>query len=144
MKTNYWPIPTGSYSVSCQKLEIVCRPIVIRNDLDLRCIPELRRLIRTGAYDIVHLHTKRAHALALWLPRFHSRPRYLVTRRMDYPESNNWYTHCLYNRRVDGVVAISQKIAELLRGSGRHPGENLRDCERHRAATIHGGAADAR
>ena len=37
---------------------------------------------------------------------------------MDYPESNNWYTHCLYNRRVDGVVAISQKIADLLLAAG--------------------------
>ncbi len=110
--------PNGRLFSQCQKLEIVCRPIVIRNDLDWRCIPALRRLIRTGEYDIVHLHTKRAHTLALWLPRFHSRPRYLVTRRMDYPESNNWYTHCLYNRRVDGVVAISQKIAELLRAAG--------------------------
>jgi L-malate glycosyltransferase len=110
--------PNGQLFSRCQKLKIVCRPIAIRNDLDLRCIPALRRLIRTGDYDIVHLHTKRAHALTVWLPRFHSRPKYLVTRRMDYPESNNWYTHCLYNRRVDGVVAISQSIAELLLAAG--------------------------
>ena len=115
--------PNGQLFSRCQKLEIVCRRIAIRNDLDLRCVPELRRLIRTGDYDIVHLHTKRAHALALWLPRFHSRPRYLVTRRMDYPESNNWYTHYLYNRRVDGVVAISRNIAELLQAAGVTPGK---------------------
>lgn len=110
--------PNGLLFTQCQKLEIIRRPIVIRNDLDLRCVPELRRLIRTGDYDIVHFHTKRAHALSLWLPRFQSRPRYVVTRRMDYPDSNNWYTHCLYNRRVDGVVAISQSIADLLMGAG--------------------------
>jgi len=110
--------PNGSLFVQCHKQEFIRRPIVIRNDLDLRCVPELRRLIRTGDYDIVHFHTKRAHALSLWLPRVQSRPRYVVTRRMDYPESNNWYTHCLYNRRVDGVVAISQSIADLLLGAG--------------------------
>ena len=46
------------------------------------------------------------------------RPKYVVTRRMDYPEANNWYTRCLYNRKVDGVVAISQKIFELLVQAG--------------------------
>jgi glycosyltransferase involved in cell wall biosynthesis len=110
--------PNGPLFTRCQTREITCRPLVVRNDLDLRCVPALRRLIRTGAYDIVHFHTKRAHALALWLPRFQSLPKYVVTRRMDYPESNNCYTHCLYNRRVDGVVAISRNIAEVLLAAG--------------------------
>ena len=44
--------PNGRLFSQCQKLEIVCRPIVIRNDLDWRCIPALRRLIRTG--DLRH------------------------------------------------------------------------------------------
>jgi glycosyltransferase involved in cell wall biosynthesis len=37
---------------------------------------------------------------------------------MDYAEKNNWYTHCLYNRRVDGIVAISCTIATLLVQAG--------------------------
>jgi glycosyltransferase involved in cell wall biosynthesis len=37
---------------------------------------------------------------------------------MDYPERNNWYQRCLYNRRVDAVVAISQTIADELIASG--------------------------
>lgn len=90
----------------------------MRNDIDLRCVPALRRLIGEVGYDIVHFHTKRAHALALWLPRGQGRPKYLVTRRMDYPERRGWLTDCLYNRRVDGVVVISQTIADLLVRAG--------------------------
>ncbi len=108
--------PNGPLFAKCVKLDIPCHPIVIRNDLDLRCVPTLRRLIRIGDYDIVHFHTKRAHALSLWLPR--PKPKYLVTRRMDYPERHNWYTSRLYNRRVDGVVAISQSIAGGLIAAG--------------------------
>ena len=37
---------------------------------------------------------------------------------MDYPERRSAYTNHLYNRRVDGVVAISQRIAELLIAAG--------------------------
>jgi len=92
--------------------------LVVRNDLDLRPVPALRRLIRSEKYDIVHFHTKRAHALSLWLPRGPQRPKYVVTRRMDYPEAKSWYTRLLYNRRVDGVVAISRVIMELLVEAG--------------------------
>ena len=110
--------PNGRLFAACEQLGIARHAAVIRNDLDLRCVPKLRRLIATGDYDIVHFHTKRAHALALWLPRAPNRPRYVATRRMDYAEPRNWYTNCLYNRRVDGVVAISESIGDLLVAAG--------------------------
>ena len=106
--------PNGPLFAKCENLAEQRYPVIIRNDLDLRCVPTLRRLIRTGHYDIVHFHTKRAHALSVWLPRKLPKPKYLVTRRMDYPERRHWYTRYLYNRRVDGVIAISQSIADLL------------------------------
>ena len=93
-------------------------PLVVRNDLDVRPIPAMRRLIHDENFDVVHFHTKRAHALALWLPRGSAIPKYLVTRRMDYPEPDSFYTRLLYNRRVDGVVAISQSIANSLARAG--------------------------
>jgi glycosyltransferase involved in cell wall biosynthesis len=110
--------PNGALLAKCGELANRCHSVVVRNDVDLRCVPVLRRLIRAGDYDIVHLHTKRAHAMSLWLPHGEPKPRYLVTRRMDYPERRSFYTSHLYNRRVDGVVAISQLIAELLIAAG--------------------------
>lgn len=113
-----------------QALKVKTIPLVLRNDLDLRPVPYLRRLIRDQGYDIVHLHTKRAHAISLWLWHGSPRPRYVVTRRMDYPESNSWYTRYLYNRRVDGVVAISRKISDLLIEAG---------VQRERIRLVHSG-----
>jgi len=112
--------PSGLLFARCHSLNIKTSPIVMRNDLDVRCVARLRRLIRAVSYDIVHFHTKRAHTLALWLPRGKRRPKYIVTRRMDYAEPRGWYTNLLYNRRVDGVVAISQAIGNVLLGAGVH------------------------
>jgi len=113
--------PHGQLFERCRNLNVRKLPLRVRNDLDLSPLASLRRLIREEKYDIVHLHTKRAHALSLWLPRGSHGPKYVVTRRMDYPEAKSWYTRHLYNRRVDGVVAISRPIANLLVSAGVGP-----------------------
>ncbi len=113
--------PGGRLFERCGPLGVKRLSLVARNDLDLRPVPALRRLIRSEKYDIVHFHTKRAHALSLWLPRGPQCPKYVVTRRMDYPEAKTWYTRLLYNRRVDGVVAISRVIMNLLIEAGVEP-----------------------
>jgi glycosyltransferase involved in cell wall biosynthesis len=115
--------PSGPLFARCQHLNVTTVPLKVRNDFDLRCVPRLRRLVKNENYDIVHLHTKRAHALSLWLPRSGKRPRWVVTRRMDYPEPKSWYTSYLYNQRVDGVIAISRIIRDLLVSAGVEPGK---------------------
>jgi len=113
--------PHGRLFAQSQNLTVRTRALVARNDLDLGAILLLRRLIREEKYDIVHLHTKRAHALSLWLPRGRGTPKYVVTRRMDYPIAKGWITHQFYNRRTDGVIAISKAIAALLTEAGVDP-----------------------
>jgi len=127
--------PEGRLFAATEGLKIGRFPLVVRNDLDLRAVPSIRRRIAEGKYDIVHLHTKRAHALSLWLSRGKPLPKYVVTRRMDYPERKNWYTRCLYNRRVDGVVAISQNILDSLVHAG---------VERSKIRLIHSGIDPSR
>ncbi len=122
--------PQGILGRRARELKIETLPLTVRNDIDWRPIPALRDLIRREQYDIVHLHTKRAHVLSLWLPRTAQGPKYVVTRRMDYPERKNWYTRYLYNRCVDGVVAISRPIVDLLVEAG---------VERGRIRLIHSG-----
>ncbi|HKA33789.1 MAG TPA: glycosyltransferase family 4 protein [Candidatus Binatia bacterium] len=89
-------------------------PLTMRNDVDFTAVPAVRRLLRRENYDIVHFHTKRAHALSAWLGSAPTAQKRLVTRRMDYPIRRGWVDRYLYNRCVDGVVAISRPIADLL------------------------------
>ena len=127
--------PEGRLFNAARVLTVGLLPLVVRNDLDLRAIPKLRRQIAAASYDVIHLHTKRAHALSFWLPRGDPSLRYVVTRRMDYAEKKNWRTRCLYNHRVDGVIAISQTIVELLVDAG---------VERRKIRLIHSGIDPSR
>lgn len=101
-----------------QKRGVATLPLRMRSEIDLRPVVPLRRMVRREGFDIVHFHTRRAHALSLWLRGVSPKVRFVVTRRMDYPLKRGWYRRYLYNRAVDGVVAISQKIADILIAGG--------------------------
>ncbi len=110
--------PEGALFHVAREIGIRVLPFRLSNDFDIRPVFSIKGLIRREGYGIVHFHTKRAHAMSLFLGRVEPWVRYLVTRRMDYPVKKGWYTHSLYNKRVDGVVAISDKIAALLVQAG--------------------------
>lgn len=112
--------PRGALHRAAEARGIVTFPIKVSNDVDFRPVWSLRRLIRREGYDIVHFHTKRAHALSLLLGRARPALRYVATRRMDYPVKRSWYTRRLYNEIADGVIAISHKIAAVLAAGGVH------------------------
>lgn len=106
--------PDGALVREARKIGTKVHSLRLRNDLDLGPVFSVRRLIRHESYDIVHFHTKRAHAFSLWLGSAAPGKKRVVTRRMDYPVRRGWYDRYLYNRRVDGVIAISEQIAALL------------------------------
>ena len=116
---------------------IKCHPIRIRNAIDLAAGVKLRAILKRERYDVVHFHTSRAHSMAPLARGFGS--TLVVTRRMDY-RPNRVFAPYLYNRAVDGVVAISGGVADSLAAAGVerrhitvvHSGV---DCERFRAPT---------
>jgi glycosyltransferase involved in cell wall biosynthesis len=124
---------------------IRCHPLRIRNAIDLAAGVKLRAILKRERYDIVHFHTSRAHSMAPLARSFAS--TLVVTRRMDY-RPNRVFAPYLFNRAVDGVVAISGGVADSLAAAGVdrqritvvHSGV---DCEHFRPPTIQE-RADAR
>jgi glycosyltransferase involved in cell wall biosynthesis len=106
---------------------IKCHPIRIRNAIDLAAGVKLRAILKRERYDVVHFHTSRAHSMAPLARGFGS--TLVVTRRMDY-RPNRVFAPYLYNRAVDGVVAISGGVADSLAASG---------VERERITVVHSG-----
>ncbi len=90
-------------------------PLRIRNAIDLPAGIRLRAILKRERYDVVHFHTSRAHSMAP-LARGFARAL-VVTRRMDY-RPNRVFAPYLFNRAVDGVVAISGGVADSLAAAG--------------------------
>ncbi len=94
---------------------IRCHPLRIRNAVDLAAGVRLRAILKRERYDVVHFHTSRAHSMAPFARGFAR--ALVVTRRMDY-RPNRLFAPYLYNRSVDGVIAISGGVADSLAAAG--------------------------
>src|SRR5271163_553059 len=103
--------PAGELWRRAQAAGLLCRPLAIRNAIDLAAAAALRRALRAGRYDVVHFHTSRAHAMAPWVSGLTRAA--VVTRRMDYVP-NRLFAPWLYGRAVDGIAAISASVADAL------------------------------
>jgi L-malate glycosyltransferase len=125
--------PDGELCRALTADRVEVRALRIRNDIDLIGALQLWRILRAERFDIVHCQTARAHATAAWLPRRHH--RFIVTRHMDYQPRFRPRVKFLYNRRVDGVIAVSEAIATVLAEAG---------VERSRVRVIHVGIDSAR
>ena len=107
--------PSGKLWQRAVDAGVRCHPLRIRNALDIAAAIRLRGILKRERYDVVHLHTSRAHSMA---PLTHGfAPTLFVTRRMDY-RPNRIFAPYLFNRAVDCVVAISAGVADSLAAAG--------------------------
>ena len=102
--------PGGPLARAAAAAGVPVVPLAVANHLDLGAALRLRRAL--GDAEVVHFHTARGHALAPLCRR--AGVRLVVTRRMDYVPAGGPYVRFLYNRAVDGIVAISEGVREAL------------------------------
>ncbi|MGA6971029.1 MAG: glycosyltransferase family 4 protein [Candidatus Binatus sp.] len=137
--------PEGQLRERATAAGIKCHPLHIRNAIDITAGIKLRVILNRERFDVVHFHTSRAHSMAPFARGFGR--SLVVTRRMDY-RPNRIFAPYLYNRAVDGVIAISGGVADSLAAAGV---DRQRvtvvssgvDCERFRPPTLQE-RADAR
>ncbi|HEX5132974.1 MAG TPA: glycosyltransferase [Candidatus Krumholzibacteria bacterium] len=79
----------------------------------------MRRLLRAGAWDIVHSHASRAHSTVA-LARIGLKPRavHVVSRRVQSAMKREPLARWKYRRGADAYIAISERIRELLLAGG--------------------------
>jgi glycosyltransferase involved in cell wall biosynthesis len=129
--------PAGRLWERATAAGVKCHPLHIRNAIDLPAGVRLRAILKRERYDVVHFHTSRAHSMAPFARSFGS--ALIVTRRMDY-RPNRVFAPLLFNRAVDGVIAISGGVADSLAAAGVDRGRvtvihSGVDCERFRPPT---------
>jgi len=102
----------------------------MRGEADFRAVLALRRLIRRGEFDIIHMHTSHAHALGCAAAALARRGRTIVSRRVDFGVATNLISGFKYRHGVDRFIAISEAVRQVLLQGGVEPS---------RVAVVHSG-----
>ena len=112
--------PTSLLAERALAADIEVFPIAMRGEADLAAGRQLRKLIRTRNYDILHSHTSHAHSLA-YLASIGCKTCRLVTRRVDFSIFRHSFlklSGIKYRFMADYYIAISHKIKEVMINDG--------------------------
>ncbi|MCC6696142.1 MAG: glycosyltransferase [Candidatus Hydrogenedentes bacterium] len=88
-----------------------------RGEADLWSAWILARAMRRLEIDLVHAHTSHALTYAVLACAFAGRGKVVASRRVDFPPRSNAFSRWKY-AQADALVAISHRIAEVMRAFG--------------------------
>lgn len=112
------PAPEGIVGAMDEsRVHIAYRPVgAIYGAAGLAAIAHVRRMVRSGNYDIVQSHHEKSDLINALLPRDSTRPRRLSNRRdMGFQKSRRMrWLMCRLNRRFDRIIAPSPVILDAL------------------------------
>ena len=87
-----------------------------RDGMRLPAAAAIRRLMRDGRFDLVHVNE--SHALtAAWLARAHRKAPLLISRRVGFPLRTNYFSRARFAAGTR-IIANSNWVAEQLAASG--------------------------
>lgn len=114
--------PPGSpLATRARQAKIPTHELPMRNELDLRGIFALRRLLRSLKPQVLQLHTGHAHTIGVIARGFRQQPPIIVNRRVDFSihrSGTPGFTRLKYALGVDLYIAISSAIERVLISDG--------------------------
>lgn len=100
----------------CRLAGLITYPVKMRGEWDIASAWQIARLIRKEKPQIIHIHSAAAHTLAqiAWIFRFSSRPKVVLSRRVDFHIRKNPISYVKYRFRIERIVAVSSGVKQVL------------------------------
>ena len=88
-------------------------------EFDVIAAVRVARIIESEGHQVVHLHTAHAHSIGLLTSYLlEHRPRYVVSRRVDFRPVKGLFSRLKYGSRVDRYIAITQAVKDVMVQNG--------------------------
>lgn len=86
-----------------------------RSSLDIAFALTLKRLCKKLEVNLCHLHDAHAHTFALLAAAiFNNKTPLILSRRVDFPIKNNWFSHFKYNHKsIAKILCVSDTIKKI-------------------------------
>ncbi|MEW5768499.1 MAG: glycosyltransferase [bacterium] len=100
----------------CQRSGLTTYPVKMRGEWDMASAWQIARLIHKEKPQIIHIHSAHAHTLAqiALAFTFNSRPKVVLSRRVDFHIKKNPISYFKYRWGIDRIMAISSGIKQVL------------------------------
>jgi glycosyltransferase involved in cell wall biosynthesis len=92
-------------------------PLPFWSEVDLYTCWRLAQIVYQEEIDIIHAHTSHAHTIACITKVMARRASAVVSRRVSFPPKTDIFNKWKY-RAPDALLAVSERVAEVLRESG--------------------------
>jgi glycosyltransferase involved in cell wall biosynthesis len=116
----------GDLEAACAGTAVRLHPLPLRSAFDLRSALALRRLLRSQAIDLIHVHKGRPHAIALMAAAgLGPRPVVVVNRGVSFP-LDRWNRGKYRHPRIGAVVCVAEAVRLEVIRSGRLSPEKVR------------------
>lgn len=104
-----------------------------KNSMDLRTAWNIKRICKEHKIDIIHLHSSKAHSIAVWSVVLGNSSKLVLSRRVDFPLKDNLFSRWKYNHTsIQKIICVSDKIKHIVE-------EGVQD--KDKCITIHSGIA---
>ena len=93
-------------------------PLKIRNEFDLIAILRLALAMRRNHCVLAHFHDAHSAAVGSAAASLAKVPIRIISRRVDFPLKQNYFSKKKYGKNVDAIIAISEGVEEVLMKGG--------------------------
>ena len=96
-------------------------PVKMRSEVDILAISRLGRAMKRKRCSLAHFHDAHSAAVGAAAASLARVPIRIISRRVDFPLKNNFFSRRKYRKNVDVIIAISEGVKKVLVEGGIDP-----------------------
>lgn len=116
----------SSFEKYCQDRKWDHFPLNFKTPFDILTAYQISRICNKNQIDVMHMHTSYGHTLGMLSTLLGNKARLILSRRVDNPIRNSWFTSWKYNhKRIERILTVSDAIKEILMNKLKDPSKIL-------------------
>lgn len=105
----------------CQEADLPVFPLKTRSEVDVLAVLRLAASMKRWKCRLVHYHDAHSAAIGAAASSIAKVPLRILSRRVDFPLKNNYFSRRKYRSNIDAIIAISEGIKKVLISGGIDP-----------------------
>jgi len=110
--------PNSPLYKKAEQADLPVFPLKVRSEADVLAVLKLSRQMKKAKCVLVHSHDAHGAAVSALAAYRAKIPLRVISRRVDFPLKNNYFSKIKYRKDIDMIIAISKGVKKVLVSSG--------------------------